>query len=251
MKILDLFSGIGGFSLAGHWMGWSTLAFCERDAFCRQVLAKNFPGIPIYDDIHTLRGDEHGAVDLVCGGFPCQPFSDAGERRGQDDDRYLWPEMARVIATARPTWIVAENVTGIITMALDQALSDLEDLGYTARTLVVPAVALNARHRRDRVWIVAHANGVRLEAGLRQPGVRPEPRITQTYDHFDFAWVPPPGDTRSFRDHHGFSGWVDRTARWIKSLWRHRVKALGNAVAPPVVYQIFQAIDAADRMAAV
>ena len=111
----------------------------------------------LHPDIFTLNGADYAGVDLLTGGFPCQPFSVAGKRRGAEDDRAIWPEMLRVIGEAKPTWIIGENVAGIVTMELDNILSDLEALGYAAWPLVIPACAVDARHRRDRVWIVAHA----------------------------------------------------------------------------------------------
>gem|GEM_PF-954377 len=135
-----------------------TVAFCEVDEFCRAVLRKHWPGVPIFGDIRELDADgldRIGPVDLVCGGFPCQPFSVAGKQKAHADDRYLWPEMRRVIALARPTWVICENVVGIITLALDDVLADLEGLGYAARPFVIPACAVGAPHRRDRVWIIA------------------------------------------------------------------------------------------------
>lgn len=158
MRILDLFSGIGGFSLAAHWAGFETAAFCEQDKFCQKVLSKNFPGVPIFDDIKTLKGDQfNGSIDIVCGGFPCQPWSTAGKRRGAEDDRHLWPEMLRVVREARPRWVIGENVAGIIRMGLDAVLADLEAEGYTCQSFVIPACAKDAQHRRDRVWIVGYS----------------------------------------------------------------------------------------------
>ena len=117
----------------------------------------------LHPDIFTLNGADYAGVDLLTGGFPCQPFSVAGKRRGAEDDRAIWPEMLRVIREAKPAWIIGENVAGIVTMELDNILSDLEALGYAAWPLVIPACAVDARHRRDRVWIVAHANERRGE----------------------------------------------------------------------------------------
>jgi DNA (cytosine-5)-methyltransferase 1 len=135
-----------------------TVAFCEQDEFCRAVLAKHWPAVPIIRDIKHLGPAEVerlGRIDVVCGGFPCQPFSVAGKQKGKEDDRHLWPYMQRVIAYARPAWVIGENVAGLIPMALDEVLLDLEKLGYTTRTFVVPACAVDAPHRRDRIWIVA------------------------------------------------------------------------------------------------
>ena len=159
MRVLDLFSGIGGFSLGLEAAGMETVAFCERDPFCQAVLHKHWPNTPIHSDITELDGYEYkGTVELVCGGFPCQPFSVAGNRRGAEDDRALWPQMLRVIREVQPTWVIGENVTGIIAMELDTVLSDLESEGYACQAFVIPACAVDAQHRRDRVWVVAYAD---------------------------------------------------------------------------------------------
>ena len=159
LKLLDLFSGIGGFSLAAQWTGKiETVGFCERDKFCKKILNKHWPSVPIYDDIFKLKGDEFETVDIISGGFPCQPFSVAGKRRSDKDDRFLWPEMLRIIKTIHPKWVVGENVAGIINLALDEVLSSLEAEGYTAETFIIPACAVNAPHRRDRVWIIAKSS---------------------------------------------------------------------------------------------
>ena len=160
MRILDLFSGIGGFSLGLERAGMETVAFCEFDKKAQLVLKKHWPKIPIYDDVGELNGEKLKhlyPIDLICGGFPCQPFSVAGKRKGKEDDRHLWPEYFRLIQEIRPRWVIGENVSGLINMGLDQVLSDLESASYSCQTLVIPACAVNAPHRRDRVWIIAHA----------------------------------------------------------------------------------------------
>jgi DNA (cytosine-5)-methyltransferase 1 len=156
MRHLDLFSGIGGFALAAKWVGWETVGFCEIDSYCQKVLKKHWPDVPIYEDIRELDGRTVGHADIITGGYPCQPFSVAGKRRGKDDDRHLWPEFARLIQELRPRWVVGENVAGHITMGLDEVLSDLERLGYAWEAFVIPACAVNAPHRRDRLWTIAH-----------------------------------------------------------------------------------------------
>jgi DNA (cytosine-5)-methyltransferase 1 len=167
--MLDLFSGIGGFSLAASWTNQiKTVAFCEIDPFCQKVLKKHWPDVPIFDDITRLRGDDIGTADIITGGFPCQPFSCAGKRRGKEDDRYLWPEMLRVISEARPAWVIGENVAGFIGMGLDDCVSDLENQGYEVQAFVIPACAVNAPHRRDRVWIVANRSNTRLKDVRRE-----------------------------------------------------------------------------------
>jgi DNA (cytosine-5)-methyltransferase 1 len=165
---LDLFSGIGGFALACRMVGGiEPVGFCERDNYCQRVLAKHWPDVPICNDIHEMKGNEYGPIDLITGGFPCQPYSLAGERRGNEDDRALWPQMLRVISEARPTWVLGENVPGIITLALDGVLAELEAQGYACETLSIPACGVDARHRRERIWIVAHATGSRINGKSR------------------------------------------------------------------------------------
>jgi len=184
MQIIDTFSGIGGFSLAGRWMGWETVQFCEIDLWCQKVLSKHWPGVPIHDDIKTLtrekilqngRWNPEGPT-IVVGGVPCQPASHAGKRKGQDDDRWLWPEYFRVIREVQPTFIVAENVAGLISLddgkALDGILSGLEGEGYHVESFVIPACGVGAWHRRDRIWIIGYKrtrpNSPRTHAN--QPG---------------------------------------------------------------------------------
>ena len=164
MKILDLFSGIGGFSLAGKWAGCTTIQFVEIDAFCRKVLAKNFPGVPIHDDIKTFHYD--GYVDILTAGFPCQPFSVAGKKQGRKDDRYLWPEVIRLIRECQPSWIILENVPGIVPH-IDPILEDLEREGYVWEAYNIPASAVYAPHKRERIWIIANRDRLGCETRER------------------------------------------------------------------------------------
>ncbi len=154
---IDLFSGIGGFTLAAEWAGFKTGVFCEKEIICQKVLRKHWSGIPIIKEIRDFDGAKYTGATVLTGGFPCQPFSVAGQRRGKEDDRYLWPEMLRVINEAKPHWILAENVPGIFRMALDTVLADLEGQGYTTGTFIIPACGLNAPHRRNRIWMVANS----------------------------------------------------------------------------------------------
>ncbi len=161
---LSLFSGIGGIDLAAERAGFQTVGQCEFADYPYKVLCKHWPDVPKWRDIRTMTGEDFHArtglrtVDVLSGGFPCQPFSVAGKRRGTEDGRYLWPEMLRVIKELRPTWVVGENVAGIVNMALDKVLSDLEAEGYETRAFIIPACGVDAPHRRDRVAIVAWHN---------------------------------------------------------------------------------------------
>ena len=167
LRVLSLFAGIGGFDLGLEKTGgFETVAFCEFAEFPRKILAKHWPHVPCFPDVRTLKGSDVGPVDVICGGYPCQPFSTAGKRQGAEDDRHLWPEFSRLVDELRPTWVIGENVAGHISMGLDDVLADLEAKGYACRTFVIPACAIGALHRRDRVWIVAHAK--RLH-GVQQP----------------------------------------------------------------------------------
>ena len=161
---LSLFSGIGGLDLAAEWAGFRTVGQCEWADYPRAVLEKHWPGLPRWRDIRTLTKESFfeqtglRTVDVISGGFPCQPFSFAGKRRGKDDDRYLWPEMLRVIRELQPTWVIGENVPGIVNLALDEVLASLEAEGYEVQCFLVPACGVDAPHRRERCVIVAYSN---------------------------------------------------------------------------------------------
>lgn len=209
MVHLDLFSGIGGFAYAVDQV-WDNVAhiFCDNDKFCQEVLKKHWPESEVYDDIkkitaHTYSPRREGQdllrqrrqsrrrrdqrPFLLTGGFPCQPFSAAGLRRGTADDRYLWPEMLRVIRLTQPEWVVAENVRGLLTwndgMVFEQVCADLEAAGYEVQPLIIPAVAVNAPHRRDRIWFIAHAidsgQGREKRGGAEKSGSVPQEHRTQ------------------------------------------------------------------------
>ena len=165
LRLLDLFSGIGGFSLGMEaTKRIKTIGFVEKDKFCQKVLQKNFKNIPIEEDIRNVKGSNY-AADIVSGGFPCQPFSVAGKRRGQDDDRYLWDETIRVVAETKPKWFVGENVEGIVNiqngLVLRQVQTDLEKEGFKVQCLIIPASGIGAWHQRKRVWIIANSKKLR------------------------------------------------------------------------------------------
>lgn len=165
----SLFSGIGGFDLAAEWAGMVNAFNCEIDPFCRRVLKYHFPNAEQYEDIQKADFSKWtDRIDVLTGGFPCQPFSLAGKRKGTEDDRYLWPAMLDIIRIVRPRWIVAENVLGIVNwskgLVFDTVCSDLETNGYEIQPFIIPACGVGAPHRRDRIWFIAHRTDTRLEA---------------------------------------------------------------------------------------
>ena len=234
MRVLDLFSGIGGFALGFHMAGgYETVGFVEIDPFCQKVLKKHWPDVPVFSDIRTFRGDEVGAVDVVCGGFPCQPHSLAGKRKGSADERDMWPEFARVIRAVKPRWVVAENVKGLLSSDdgryFGGVLRDLAASGYDSEWTVLPAYVARAPQTRARVYIVAYTESVYGQAwgvlekggvwttqaqprGLRGLFGGPEPTV----------WADEP-KPRMGRVAHGVPSRVDR------------LRSLGNAVVPQVI----------------
>ncbi len=164
MKVLDLFSGIGGFSLGLERAGMETVAFCEISPVCRHLLAHHWPNVPCFDDVTTLTGEQVGPVDVICGGFPCQDISFAGKGAGLAGERSgLWREYARLVRELRPAFVVVENVAALLGRGLGDVLGDLASLGYDAWWDCIPASAVGAPHRRDRLWIVAYARGQQHE----------------------------------------------------------------------------------------
>ena len=227
---LSLFSGIGGLDLAAEWAGFHTVGQCEWADYPTRVLEKHWPDVPRWRDIRTLTKESFcertglRTVDIISGGFPCQPFSKAGQRRGKGDDRYLWPEMLRVIDELRPAWVIGENVANILNLALDDVLSDLESKGYTARAFMVPARGVGAPHQRYRFAIVAHADGD------GRGGAGPAPAEGRDI-HQVIASMPEsglPGGGGYWKSEPGMDRMVDGLPNWMD-----RVRCLGNAVCPP------------------
>ena len=174
MRHVDLCSGIGGFSLGFEWAGLSRpVMFCDVEPWCRKVLAKHWPDVPIAEDVKELANDPEGTIpecDIITAGYPCQPFSLAGERKGTEDDRHIWPYIREIVARKRPAWCVFENVYGHVSMGLDTVLADLEADGYTTRPFIVPACSVDAPHRRDRVWIVGYSEDIGRDGRAAQAG---------------------------------------------------------------------------------
>jgi DNA (cytosine-5)-methyltransferase 1 len=231
MNALSLFSGIGGIDLAAEWAGIKTVAFCERESFPQKVLKKHWPDIPIYDDVCTLtkerlEADGIKSIDIIHGGYPCQPYSEAGNQRGKEDNRHLWPQFARLIEEIRPHWVVGENVSNHVEVGLDDVLSDLEAIDYTAQAFLIPACAVQAPHQRDRVFVVANASSQRLPKGDKHTELLLE-NIKSHPGTWNGRGLVEPGIQRVVD---GVSDQLDR------------LKSLGNAVVPQQIYPIFEAI---------
>jgi DNA (cytosine-5)-methyltransferase 1 len=323
MKHAALFNGIGGFQLAAAWMGWENVWHCEIDPFCNKVVKYHFPNSICYEDIRELDATQwRGKIDIISGGFPCQPFSHAGKRKGTDDNRYLWPQMCRIIREVQPRYIVGENVSGLVNwdggMVFEQVQADLEAAGYESQAYVLPACGVNAPHRRDRIWFIAHSTLQRERSrseeqrkndssGQQLEGTEQgrncyydgESRIvTDTNDgqcnkqdrKIQARWNTVDGsnngfasnterigqqgqgrperssDTTAYRDWK--ASWSYDDGRWPTespvrgrndgfplglagitfSKWRQEsIRALGNAVVPALVYEIFKAIERTDQ----
>lgn len=281
MKHGSLFSGIGGFDLAAEWMGWENVFHCEIAEFPRKILKYHFPNSICYEDIKKTDFTKHrGEIDIISGGFPCQPYSNAGQRRGKEDDRHLWPEMLRVIREVQPRFVVGENVSGLLTwnngMVFHEIIADLENEGYETQAFLIPACATNAPHRRDRIWFVANSNGTKQRNDIGE-NIRQEGKIRWGKEGDVFGELRGDGITT---DTHGIglrreSNWIGKSKfngknykrnDWENfptqspifggddgipteldgiafSKWRNEsIKGYGNAVVPQVVYRIFLAI---------
>lgn len=232
MNHLDLFSGIGGFALAAKWAGINTIQFVEIDGFCQKVLMKNFPDVPIHSDIKSFNCNTQ--IDFLTGGFPCQPFSLAGNKKGINDDRYLWPEMFRIIKQCQPRWIIAENVPGIISH-LDPVLEDLESENYKWEALLIPASTVGAPHKRERLWIIGHSN--RFASEQTDKEALAEPCSGKTWSRF----------TRQFRRDIPTAYW-EKVKPPISGVDNglpfgvDRNKALGNAIVPQIPFLFMKLI---------
>lgn len=269
MNVLDLFSGIGGFSLGLERAGFRTVAFCELDPWCRRVLAKHWPGVPIYDDVRDLdaarlRADGIGRIDLICGGFPCQDVSLAGKGAGLDGERSgLWREFARLVGELRPDHALVENVGALLGRGLARVLGDLAEIGYDAEWHAIPAAAVGAHHLRDRVWIIASTAADADGAGQRERGRGGLHCAGQAPALADVGGAIAPDATgRGLQELRGLFGPLARALSAAATPWewpaepaflrnvhgvsgrldRPRVKALGNAVVPMIPELIGRAL---------
>lgn len=258
MRHIDLFSGIAGFALAARnvWgEDYENVGHCEIEKYPCAVYHKHFPESPCLGNISEIRW-HHGQADIITGGFPCQPFSCAGKRRGKEDDRALWPEMFRAIREVSPRWIIGENVFGFVGMELDATISDLGSIGYSTEAFVIPACAVGAPHRRDRVWIVSRNFNCTDEqlGALKKMAKREKSKSAGICcDDANFEGARLPG--RLARQGQKQSGGTNtRTKSWwavepnvgrvVYGLPNRvdRIKALGNAIVPQVAEEIMRGI---------
>ena len=281
MKHLDLFSGIGGFALAARWVGWETVGFCEIDPYCQKVLRKHWPDVPIHEDIRELDGQNYkGAVDIITGGFPCQDISLAGKGAGIDGERSgLWSELARLIGEIRPAYAVLENVSALLGRGLERVAGDLAEIGYDSEWHCIPASAVGAPHRRDRIWIITYAGHAKSQ-GRKQNAQGSGSRIKSRHQPTSFRasvadpigmrelqpegreqdqwrWACDGGDVQHPTHYTSISEGIRR--RESSGQWRvepdvgrvahgvparvDRLRGLGNAIVPQVAEVIFRAIN--------
>ena len=258
MKVIDLFSGIGGFSLGLESTGgFETVQFVENNEWCQKVLAKNFPNVPITGDIKNYEPKRSNGIGLVCGGFPCQPFSVAGKRKGTEDDRHLWSEMLRVIKASKPRWVIGENVRNLTSiqdgMVFEQVCTDLENEGYEVQSFIIPASAVNAPHQRYRVWIVAYSKLNGFSATKKRKSIKETIRQESQGQNRTLDSQRASGLSETTRNvgnrsgiHRQTSWWssepnVGRVAHGVSDRV-DRLKGLGNAIVPQIAYQIGLAI---------
>jgi len=284
MKHGSLFSGIGGFDLAAEWMGWENVFHCEWNPFGKRVLKHYWPDAESFDDItKTDFKKYHGTIDIISGGFPCQPYSAAGKRLGKEDERHLWPHMLRAIAEIAPRFVVGENVRGLTNwnggMVFNEVCSDLENLGYSVAPYLIPACATNAPHKRERIWFIANTDNARWGQSDKENENKPSKQSNRNCIQHNTTNTNDQGLQRS-----QVNGSVEKSRKKSKQLstgcfrpnwqifpiespvcgrndglstkldgitfpkWRtESVKAYGNAVVPNVIFEIFKAIEKIDQ----
>jgi DNA (cytosine-5)-methyltransferase 1 len=276
MKHGSLFSGIGGFDLAAHWMGWENAFHCEWMEFPRKVLDYYFPEADSHVDICKTDFKKYeGNVDIITGGFPCQPFSMAGKRKGSEDERYLWHEMLRAIQEVKPKYVIAENVLGLTNiedgLVFEQVWSDLEVAGYEVQPFVLPAASKGAPHQRDRIWIIAYRSGLRFNPGRSEQslsgnssngnegnatdtkGIRRKDALAKRElgrQRLGFGDQPPTWNT--FPSESPICGTDDGLPRELDGItfsnWRNQsIKGYGNAIVPQVALELFKVIQEIDN----
>ena len=248
MKHGSLFSGIGGFDLAAEWMGWENVFHCENNKFGQKILKYYWPNAISYGDIiETDFTIYRGNINILTGGFPCQPYSQAGKRGGDNDERHLWPEMLRAIREIQSEWIVGENVPGLINwnrgLVFDKIQADLEASGYKVIPFILPAVGINAPHKRERLWIIAHSDSNRLEGRMYSEKPKKPKQLSTTLPSWYIGkeWHNNIPKSAVFSRNDDVSFKLDGIT---VSKWRlESIKSYGNAIVPGIALQIFKAIE--------
>jgi len=267
LSVLDLFSGIGGFSLGLEATGkFKTIGFCEKDKFCQKVLQKHWPDTPIYEDIKKLDGTKIKA-DVITGGFPCQSISIAGKQKGKNDDRFLFPEMLRVIKETQARWVIGENVQNLLNISNGEILqgihNDLESIGYEVQTFSISASSQGAWHKRQRIWIIANTNtrlSFRENKEIQTRGITSNNGSTNVANSNNIrTQVQTKGKHTSFKmfgSHSKKSWWKtfsefyripDGLQYGLDKDRTNRIKALGNAIVPQIATEIGKAIIKAEE----
>ena len=274
MRHGSLFSGIGGFDLAAEWCGWENVFHCEWNPFGQKVLKHHFPKSISYNDITKTDFTIHrGTIDIISGGFPCQPYSSAGKRLGKEDERHLWPEMLRAIREIQPSWVVGENVRGLTNwnggLVFDEVQTELEAEGYEVLPFLLPACAVNAPHRRDRIWFIAYSNGIgriqterwrnresikldkisetRIATNTNKIGLQSKMENGKLGRGLRFTECNKRNAWHTFPSVPPICGADDGLPKELDGItfskWRNEsIKAYGNAIVPQVAYQIFKSI---------
>ena len=283
MKHGSLFSGIGGFDLAAEWCGWENIFHCEWNPFGQKVLKHHFPNSISYNDITKTDFSIHrGNIDILTGGFPCQPYSTAGLRKGKADERHLFPEMLRAIKEIQPTWVIGENVRGLVSwgggLVFHEVCNDLEREGYEVQPFIIPAAGVNAPHKRERIWFVAYSHDKRTGSGSRQiqkengeipewnnnaefsdtnlkPHATSSERLQRWKKQTNIGKTKGEGEFNrniafrfeNFPTQSPICGGDDGLPRELDNItfskWRNEsIKAYGNAIVPQVAYEIFKTI---------
>ena len=250
MTHASLFSGIGGFDLAAEWMGWENLFHCEWNPFGQRVLKHHFPNSISYNDITKTDFSIHkGQVDILTGGFPCQPYSSAGKRLGKADERHLFPHMLRCIKEVKPKWVVGENVRGLVNwnegLVFQEVYDDLEREGYEVQSFLIPAASVNAPHQRYRIWFVAYSNSTRVHEQHITSESNEKTKLSRLFiEKGDFSRFPSKSSICG-----GDDGLPTELDGITFSKWKNQsIKAYGNAIVPQVAHQIFKAINEFELM---
>lgn len=249
----SLFSGIGGFDLAAEWAGWQNVFHCEWNEFGQKVLKYYWPNAESFTDITKTNFSKYeNKIDVLSGGFPCQPYSLAGKRKGKEDERHLWPEMCRAIREIKPRWVVGENVFGLINwnggLVFHEVQSDLEAEGYEVFPFLLPAAAVNAPHRRDRIWFIAYSQHSRLQRNVQRYRKAIQfyknRKTSNLFNSYPFdKWKIKKRSIGNLRTNYGISEGLDNYTISEGKITNESIKAFGNAIVPQVALQIFNAIN--------